>query len=221
MNYFKNINKKVYLYQSIITILAVILCEFGIGCFYTARIGTDPISIFVEGVSFHCSLTVGQISTICNAILCVLMFIFERKQFGFGTLIQVLIGGPLIDLFYGILFKYFNPDVTTLLTKIIILSIGLVIYSIGLGITILCDVGVGPFSFPTIFLNDYTPLNMKYSQIISDATFFIIGLLLGGIYGIGSIVTVFLCGPIMDYTIKLVKPKIDSLGSLYINNKEN
>lgn len=217
---FKNINKKIYLLQCFVTIFAVVLCEFGIGCFYTARLGTDPISIFVEGVSFHCSLTVGQISTICNAILCVLMFIFERKNFGFGTLIQVFIGGPLIDFFYAILLKYFNPDVTAMSIRIIILFVGLIIYSIGLGLTIICDIGVGPFSFPTMYLNDYTPLNMKYSQIVSDATFFIVGLLLGGVYGFGSIVTVFMCGPIMDYTIKITKPKLDSLGSLYLDNKK-
>jgi fructose-1,6-bisphosphatase len=39
------------------------------------------------------------IATICNVIQAVLIFLFIRKHLGPGTLLGVVTGGPLIDLF--------------------------------------------------------------------------------------------------------------------------
>ena len=198
-------DKKILIRKSIIYILATALCELGIACYYTARLGTDPISVFVEGISFHCDLTVGEISTICNIILGILLFLFDREQFGIGTFLMILTAGPLIDLFYGILLLHFPPETTALWIRIVILVIGIIVYAFGLGLTIQCDIGVGPFSFPPLFLAKAFHIDLKYTQILTDAVFFVIGLFLGGIYGLGTIVSVLLTGPLMTLFMKFKK----------------
>ena len=206
----KYFNKK-DIYKLPFFILSLTLAELGIACYYTARLGTDPISVFVEGVSFHVDLTVGEISTICNIILLIMTFFLYRELIGIGTVLSTLLGGPLIDLFYGSLLKVFPTDMVLMSTRIIIIIAALIIYPIGLGGMIICDLGIGPFSFPPLYLTKKTNIDIKYTQIITDATFFMIGVLLGGVYGVGTIVSVFLTGPMMEMFMKLLDPLLKKM----------
>ena len=214
-NYFNKINVKAYLYHAFFETLAVVLSEIGIGCYYTASVGADPISVFVEGVSFHCSLTVGEISTVCNIVLSVLMILFLRDQFDLGTFIQVLIAGPSIDFFYGLLMKYFPPETTAMPIRIVIFIFGLVIFALGLALSIRASLGVGPFSFPPLIMAKITPISLKYTQIITDACFFITGAILGGVVGLGTVASVLLTGPLMDFFMSKFEPYIASVGEPY------
>ncbi|MBQ3295343.1 MAG: YitT family protein [Erysipelotrichaceae bacterium] len=184
------------------------LSELGIALYYTARVGTDPISVFVEGVSFHCDLSVGEISTICNVIFMIMTFFLYREVFGIGTFITTLLGGPLIDLFCSILFTAFPESETSIFARIMIIICGLIVYPIGLGGLIACDLGIGPFSFPPLYASKKAGIDLKYTQIINDAIYFLIGIFLGGLFGIGTIISVFLTGPMMEWFIKLIEPYI-------------
>ena len=184
------------------------VAELGIALYYTARLGTDPISVFVEGVSFHCDLTIGEISTVCNVIFMVLTFFLYREVFGIGTFINTLLGGPLIDLFCGILFAMFPENETSIAARIMIIICGLLVYPIGLGGLIACDLGIGPFSFLPLYATKKTGIDLKYTQMINDAVYFIIGILLGGIFGVGTVISVILTGPMMEWFIKIIEPYI-------------
>ena len=185
----KAVLKKLPIYM-----IALTLSELAIACYYTARLGTDPVSVFIEGMSFHCDLSVGELSTICNVILLILTFFLYREKLGIGTVLSTLFGGPLIDLFCGIMFSCFPENDTALLTRFIIILVGLIIYPIGLGGMIVCDFGIGPFSFPPLYLAKVFKIDLKYTQILTDATYFVIGICLGGIFGVGTIVSVLFTG---------------------------
>lgn len=215
------INYPAVLKKSILYIAATALCELGIACYYTARLGTDPISVFVEGISFHVDLTVGQISTICNIVLGILCIIFERRQFGLGTFITILIAGPMIDLFYGMLLQYFPPETTAVAIRVLIIAAGIIFYAIGLGLAIICDLGVGPFSFPPIFLARVLKADLKYTQIATDAMYFIIGMLLGGVIGAGSVISVLFTGPLMTMFMKMFEPVMNRIGPIVREDQDH
>ena len=95
----KKINYRSLSIRLLIWFFASLLSEFGIGCYYACGLGTDPVSVFVDGVHNICGLSYGNISTICNIILLILIIIFERRYLGIGTIISTFISGPLIDVF--------------------------------------------------------------------------------------------------------------------------
>ena len=208
------INFKSLSIRLLISLFATILSSFGIGCYYGCGLGTDPISVFVDGVHQISHLSYGQISTICNVILAILIIIFERKHLGIGTIIGVITGGPLIDIFETLIRTNYPLEQLNMSARIIMLTIALITTAIGYGLGIACKMGIGCFQFVPIFLADKTPLDLKYSQIISDAIFFIIGWILGGVVGLGTILGVLLTGYILDYTISLVQERIDNLGPI-------
>lgn len=217
----KQLKNKAFNYKSIsfrifLCVLSNIFSQFGIACYYGCGLGTDPISVFVDGIHGGLGLTYGQISTICYVILGILLIIFERQYFGISTAIGIFIGGGLLDYCVALVANAFPIETISLTTKVIILIVGLITTGIGYGLGIACDLGVGTFQFIPLFFNDYLHIELKYGQIISDAAFFVIGWLLGGVVGIGTIVGVLLTGYILDWTIKIVQKPLDKFGPMMI-----
>lgn len=211
----KHLDLKAFLIRFAISFLSSAISSFGIGCHYNCGFGTDPISIFVDGLHGHYGLSYGTISTICNIIQTILIFIFIRKYLGPGTLLGVLTGGPLIDLFEIMMRNIFPSDTTVLPVRIIILLIGLITTGIGYGMGIAAEMGVGCFQFLPLFLSEKTPLELKYTQVITDALFFLVGYLLGGVIGIGSIVSVLFTGYFLDIGLKLTYGMTKDVGPWY------
>ena len=217
MGFLKKINWKAFGIRLFLSFFGTMISELGIGCYYACGLGTDPISVFVDGLHNISGMSYGNISTICNVIQAILIFIFIREYLGIGTLIGVLIGGPLIDVFETLVRTSFPLETTTLPVRIIILLVGLLTTGIGYGLGIVSKMGIGCFQFIPLFLTKKTKIDLKYTQMFSDATFFLIGFLLGGVVGVGTLVGVFLTGFILSYVVEKLQPKVDSLGKIIIN----
>ncbi|MBR4422524.1 MAG: hypothetical protein IKS69_08320 [Erysipelotrichaceae bacterium] len=215
MKRLKELNVKAFLARLLLSFLGTVISSLGIGCYYGCGLGTDPISVFVDGLHQISGLSYGTISTICNVIQAILIFLLIRKYLGIGTLIGVLIGGPLIDVFETLVRTGFPLETTSLPLRVIILAVGLITTGIGYGMGIVSEMGVGCFQFIPLFLAEKTPLDLKYTQMISDALFFVIGFLLGGVIGIGSLVGVLLTGYVMTFTIARLAKPVDALGPLF------
>ena len=217
MGFLKKINWKAFGIRLFLSFFGTMISELGIGCYYACGLGTDPISVFVDGLHNISGMSYGNISTICNVIQAILIFIFIREYLGIGTLIGVLIGGPLIDVFETLVRTSFPLETTTLPVRIIILLVGLLTTGIGYGLGIVSKMGIGCFQFIPLFLTKKTKIDLKYTQMFSDAAFFLIGFLLGGVVGVGTLVGVFLTGFILSYVVEKLEPKVDSLGKIIIN----
>ena len=217
MGFLKKINWKAFGIRLFLSFFGTMTSELGIGCYYACGLGTDPISVFVDGLHNISGMSYGNISTICNVIQAILIFIFIREYLGIGTLIGVLIGGPLIDVFETLVRISFPLETTTLPVRIIIILVGLITTGIGYGLGIVSKMGIGCFQFIPLFLTKKTKIDLKYTQMFSDATFFLIGFLLGGVVGVGTLVGVFLTGFILSFVVEKLESKVDSLGKIIIN----
>ncbi len=209
------INLKSFSINTIIYILAIFISNFGIGCFYVSNLGTDPISVFIDGLHSTFNLSYGTISTIFNALWAVLIILFLREKFGIGTFIAVLIGGPLIDVFTNYLFATFPPESTSLFVRVILLLVGEITFALGTGITIAADLGIGCWSFLPLWLKKVTPLSLEKTQMITDAITFLIGWFLGGVVGVGTLLGVLATGPIIGYVLKVSAPLFERIGPNY------
>ena len=212
----KKFNTKSIAFNIFLCVISTLLSQFGVACYYGCGLGTDPISVFVDGLHGSCGLTYGQISTICYVILGVLLIIFDRKYFGISTAIGIFFGGGLLDYCVALIANAFPIETISLFTKVCILITGLLTTGVGYGLGIACNLGVGTFQFVPIFFNDYLHMELKYAQILSDAIFFVIGWILGGVVGIGTVVGVVLTGYILDWAIKLVQKPLDKVGPMLI-----
>jgi uncharacterized membrane protein YczE len=73
---------------------------------------------------------------------------------------------------------------------------GCVILAYGMTIVIKSDAGTGPNDLVAIVISDKTHKNFSIVRIIVDLCFVLIGWLLKGTVGIGTVICAFLVGPV-------------------------
>ena len=104
-------------------------------------------------------------------------------------------GGPIIDFFTLLLASPFQK-MQALPVRILVLAVGCVILAYGMTIVIKSDAGTGPNDLVAIVISD--KLHQKFSvvRIVVDVCFVAAGWLLGGTFGLGTIICAALVGPV-------------------------
>jgi hypothetical protein len=80
--------------------------------------------------------------------------------------------------------------------RILVLAVGCVILAYGMTIVIKSDAGTGPNDLVAIVISDKLHRKFSIVRIIVDVCFVAVGWLLGGTFGIGTIICAALVGPV-------------------------
>ena len=83
--------------------------------------------------------------------------------------------------------------------------LGIAIFSFGTGLYSAADFGRGSYEAVTFSLAEKNGWKIKIVRMVLDIIMVIIGVLLGGKFGICTIATVLLSGPIIQETVSTVK----------------
>lgn len=109
MNYIK----RNYFSKIIVKILMIFIGVTCVGCgiafFYALNIGSDPISVFVDGQHRIFGLSYGTVNLLNSILYLVFIFLFRRDLIRLATLISGVALGPLINLFTGLLGNLITP----------------------------------------------------------------------------------------------------------------
>ena len=180
----------------VLSVLGGALIGIGAGTILYAGIGGDTITVFQDGLHALLNISYGQASRIYNVVFVVLALIFARKYSGAGTVISALVIGFLIDISNSLwlLTKLNNGFVSGL----IIFLIGLTIYASGIALLIRCDAGMNCLDALLYKLMDVTGLKYKYLRIAADVILTVTGCFMGGVFGVGTVIAVFLTGPLVE-----------------------
>ena len=193
---------KKYYRNVIVLLLGVLLLSIGGALFLTANIGSDSLMVFNQGISVVLKTKVGLAIMISNIIALFIIFFINKKTLGLGSLAIIFLLGPTIQIIKDAnIFK--TPN--TLILQILMVLIGIVIGGLGLALYMYADLGLSPFEGIIVTISNETKVRFGIIKIIFDAIYFTTGALLGGVFGIGSIMTVFLYGPTLDMFMKLLK----------------
>lgn len=188
----------------IILFIGLAIAHLGVTLFLLADLGADPFNVLVQGIYRTLSnfadwplLTHGNTHVvICFLIIITLLFI-DRNYIKIGTILCMIFGGPIIDFFTAILTAPF-ANMNSLVMKIIINGLGCIILAFGMTIVMKSDAGTGPNDLVAIVLSDKLKKNFGIVRIIVDVSFVVIGFILGGSFGIGTLICAFLVGPVAN-----------------------
>ena len=187
--------------------IAANIVGINIMCVATAMLrlsnfGTDPYSCMNLGLSLISNLSFGT----CTSIVCFLLFIpvllLGRQFIKAGTVIYLLLLGPLCDIYSMLLFTYIGmPDTLTLYSRIFFLITGILTSCFGVAFYLCSDIGLGPYDgIPWIIehrTNGRVPF--KWGRILCDCTCIIIGFFCGSIISIGTLAMACCTGPIVSF----------------------
>lgn len=195
---------KEMLIRLIILFVGLTIAHLGVTLFLLADLGADPFNVLIQGIRLLI-LKTGVISPthgtvhmcICFLIILILLIV-DRSYVKAGTVVCMFAGGPIIDFFTWLL-QGLHIQEANLPIKILVLILGCGILAFGMTIVIRSEAGTGPNDLVAVVISDKTKLRFGIVRIITDVVFVVVGFLLGGKFGVGTIICAFLVGPVADF----------------------
>lgn len=186
----------------VMTVIGVSVMGFSIGLFSHSGCGFDPFQVFCHGVWMYLSSHVFRVSfgtfySILNAILLLIIFFWNRKKIGLGTVINIFLVGYIAD-FSEWLMNLIFPD-PGWPVKILLLILGIVIMCFASALYFTADLGVSTYDAISLTVSERTRFPFRWARITSDLLAVLIGWLLGATVGIGTLITAFFMGPLIDF----------------------
>ncbi|MBC9926022.1 MULTISPECIES: YitT family protein [unclassified Leucobacter] len=162
-----------------------------------AAIGVDSWTVFAQGISVHTGFGIGILTNLIGLAV-LLLWIPLRQKPGIGTVLNILLVGPAIELGLWIL-----PVPEALWLRVLYFALGLVLLAFASGIYIGARLGPGPRDglMTGIHLRFGTPIWIGRTAI--ELTVVAIGWLLGGNVGVGTLAFAVLIGPLCAFTLPL------------------
>ena len=183
----------------VILFAGLTVAHLGVTLFLISELGTDTFTVFIQGLSRVFGLTVGTVHVIVLCILMAVMLLTTKGYVKPGTVVCAFCGGPIIDLFTWLLQGYINGG-SPMPLRIISMLAGCVILSAGMSIVINSNAGTGPNDLVAVILSDkIEAVQFRWVRVGCDLFFVVLGFILGGTVGAGTIAAVFLTGPLVQF----------------------
>ena len=137
------------------------IIQLGVALFLKTNIGSDPFTVFTQGlantlnktfvknlqivnmISGGNGVTPGVANMIILIVLFVVILIVNKKKINIGTLICVAGVGPIID--FGVkVISYFPVDTYTYVVRMVLVAAGCFVIAIGFSVLSASNLGVAP-----------------------------------------------------------------------------
>ena len=188
-------------------IIGLILYALGIIITIKAHIGYAPWEVFHVGLANTTGLSLG-VTTIIVGIIILIIVTLTGEKLGFGTILSMLLTGIFLDI---ILMIDFIPIARNMLSGIVMLVIGMFIISIGSFFYIKAAFGAGPRDNLMVVLARKTKIPVGICRGIIELLVTFVGWLLGGMVGIGTVISVVAIGFCIQITFKVLKFDVTSV----------
>ena len=197
------------------SLFGVIICAISVGVFKLAALGVDPFQSLMSGLDALIPIKFGTLYVIVNVILLLFSLIADRSRI--ATFINLFLLGYITQFTYDLLQKMI-PD-PSMIVRVICLIIGIVVICFGSALYMTADLGVSTYDAVAIVMaNKWKWGKFKYIRICTDLVCVIIGCILfvlsgnaigkiPTIAGVGTIITAFFMGPLIDlFNVKVAIP---------------
>lgn len=187
--------------------LGFILCACGTVMGINSNLGTRPWDVLHQGLTNVTSLTMGQASIIVGVVMVIITSILGLKV-GLGTIANMLVIGYFIDL---IMYAKIIPVCNNIYSGIFMALAGMFVMALGSYLYVACGMGCGPRDGIMIVLVKVTGKPVGVIRGSLEVGALIIGWLLGGFVGIGTLINAFGMGYFVQIVYKMFKFDVKSL----------
>ena len=176
------------------TLFGLLIYSFGVYLTIVANIGLAPWDCFCMGISQYTPLNYGSTMVLVSVAAILIQLLFQER-IGFATILDALITGRLTQLFIDIS-PY--PENHSTLLGIVLLLIGFLIIDLGIYVYMSAELGSGPKDGLMIVMGKKLPkIPIGMIGVLLWSVVTLIGWMLGGSVGIGTLLSIFGAGFIM------------------------
>lgn len=169
----------------------------GVAMLLAADLGSDGYSTLVNGLA----LTTGAAFWIVNLVVgtvFVTMAMLRKVIPGIGTVVQVVLVGVVVDVALGLMT---TPD--DLVWRGVLLVAAFPVLAIGIALYLGSHTGAGPAEAAALAWDPPVAFRWTYSVVQGGGA--LGGWLLGATVGAGTLAVIFLLGPAVDLTARMMR----------------
>jgi uncharacterized membrane protein YczE len=186
-------------------IIGLTFFGIGIGLMLRSGLGLPPWDVLHQGLAAQIGLTVGIWSILVSFVV-LAFWIPLRERYGIGTLLNAIVIGVMIDVTTAVV-----PEAPNTWWAAGMMLVGILLIAVTSGMYIGANLGPGPRDGLMTAIVRRGP-SIRLTRVIMEVTVLIIGVLLGGTFGIGTILYALLMGPLVQiflprWTINTGRPE--------------
>ena len=188
-------------FQWIRIILGLLVFSFGVHLTIFANIGLAPWDCLGMGIAKHTPLNYGMAMTLMSLVILGIDLLL-KERIGYGTVIDALLTGNFVQMFNDL-----NPlpENKNVALGVVIMIIGFVFMALGMWIYMKGEQCCGPRDSLLVGLGRRMPrVPIGLVEILLWAVVLLAGRLLGGPVGIGTLISTFGAGLIMQLVYNLI-----------------
>lgn len=194
--------------------LGVAICGISVGMFKHASLGVDPFQSLMSGLDAVIPIHFGTLYVIANLLLLVFALVFDRHKIGLATLINLFLLGYIAEFSQNCMVRLLPEP--SLPLRLLILVIAIVIMCLASAFYFTADLGVSTYdAVALIWSEKQKRIAFPICRVITDLFCVLCGILLctaAGFtllritreVGIGTIITAFFMGPLIQFFNKHV-----------------
>jgi uncharacterized protein len=173
---------------------AVPFIVIGITLMLRSKLGASPYDTSISGLSNATGLSVGAMFLTVAALATVVGWKLGVPP-GPGSVIGALTISPLINVALG------NIDVFTGPARVVAFGAGMVGLCAGVSMVVTSNLGPGPTEIAMIVIVRLG-LSVRRTRWLTDSTCLLLGAILGGVIGVGTVVAVLAMGPLIAFFLR-------------------
>lgn len=199
-----------YLGRLLVVVFGLFVFSVGDVCTYRSEVGLGPWDVLHQGISLHTPLSFGTASIVVGAAL-IALSLFLKVYPGVATILNMSLIGIFIDLQ---LRSNWLPDLTSqpLLLRLFVNVLGVFLIGLGCAIYIAPHLGAGPRDGLMLRLTVLTKVRIAIVRAALECSALLVGFLLGGTVGIGTLIFAFGVGPCIEIGFWLLSKFLTGLG---------
>ena len=210
MNY--SINKEsisIWIKKIIMCILSLFFLGIAAAFNMKTSLGADPITVFYEGLSSCLNCDIGLTINILNFFLIITVFWLNRKYINVGTIIYLITLGPFVN--FGIYVYNLCGFSDLFVVRLIVSLIGCVFAFFGISLFIVANIGIDPWTALAIIVSEKINRKFDIVKVIMDVLTLLVGILMGGTFGIITIFCALLGGPAIQKISKILDNMVKNM----------
>ncbi len=184
-------------WRSLFFFTGIVLLSLGIALIIQGQtIGVGSWDVLHIGLAQTLGLTIGSWSILIGLFILAIDGIVRKRLPRIGTYLDMFLAGIFIDLFNWMLptFDGLGPQISAYIA-------GLVLLGFGCGMYMVADLGVGPRDTLMLLIVQKFGWTFGRARTVMEVSVAIVGFVLGGPVGVGTVLMAFLLGPIVQWAL--------------------
>jgi uncharacterized membrane protein YczE len=181
-------------------IAGLVLFGVGIAAMAASGLGLGPWEVLHQGIASRTGLALGTVSILVGIPVLALWWPLGERP-GLGTILNIALIGPSTNVALAAL-----PAPTEPVAQLAMSVGGVLLIGLGSGLYLAADLGPGPRDGLMTGLHHRFGWSIRRARTAIEVLALVVGFLLGGTIGLGTILFAFGIGPVVQALLRVFDP---------------